>query len=122
MVHVVQNYWRPRRDRASSPTPGWLIEGIPDYIRWFLYEPQLKGAEITTGNLAGAKYDGSYRVSGNFLDWVTRTYDKEIIRKLNAAAREGRYTEELWKDLTGKTVKELGEEWKSFHEKRLNLN
>ncbi|MEI8022256.1 MAG: basic secretory protein-like protein [Schlesneria sp.] len=120
MVHVVQNYWRPRRDRTISPTPGWLIEGIPDYIRWFLYEPQSKGAEITKGNLASVKYDGSYRVSGNFLDWVTRTYDQEIVRKLNAAAREGNYTDELWKDLTGKTVKELEEEWKSFHEKRLN--
>ena len=120
MVHVVQNYWRPRRDRTSSPTPGWLIEGIPDYIRWFLYEPQSKGAEITKGNFASAKYDGSYRVSGNFLDWVTRTYDKEIIRKLNAAARDGKYTEEIWKELTGKTVKDLGNEWMSFHEKRLN--
>ena len=121
MVHVVQNYWRPRRDRTSSPTPGWLIEGIPDYIRWFLYEPQSKGAEITKGNVAGVKYDGSYRVSGNFLDWATKTYDKEIVRKLNAAAREGRYTDDIWKELTGKTVKELGEEWKSFHEKRLNV-
>ncbi len=120
MVHVVQNYWRPRRDRSLAPTPGWLSEGIPDYIRWFLFEPQSKGAEITEGNLALAKYDGSYRVSGNFLDWVTRTYDKEIVRKLNAAAREGIYTEELWKDVTGKTVKELGNEWKSFHEKRLS--
>ena len=120
MVHVVQNYWRPRRDRTFAPTPGWLTEGIPDYIRWFLFEPQSKGAEITKGNLASAKYDGSYRVSGNFLDWVTRTYDKEIVRKLNAAAREGKYTEELWNELTGKTVKELGDEWKIFHEKRLS--
>ena len=120
MVHVVQNYWRPRRDRTFAPTPGWLTEGIPDYIRWFLFEPQSKGAEITKENLASAKYDGSYRVSGNFLDWVTRTYDKEIVRKLNAAAREGKYTEELWNELTGKTVKELGDEWKIFHEKRLS--
>ena len=122
MVHVVQRYGQTQRDRKSSPTPGWLVEGIADYVRWFLYEPQSKGAEITKRNLASANYDSSYRVTGNFLDWVTTTYDKEIVRKLNAAAREGRYTETLWKDFTGKTVKELGDEWKSFHEKRFNAN
>jgi hypothetical protein len=26
-------------------TPGWVVEGIPDYIRWFLYEPQSHGAD-----------------------------------------------------------------------------
>lgn len=30
---------------------------------------------------------------------------------MNAAAREGRYDETLWKEWTGKTARELGEEW-----------
>jgi hypothetical protein len=38
---------------------------------------------------------------------------------LNAAAREGKYAEQLWKDWTGKTVQELGEEWRQEHETRL---
>ena len=120
MVHVVQNYGRARRTNppATRP-PGWLVEGIPDYIRWFLYEPESKGAEITERNLAQARYDASYRVTGNFLDWVTRSYDRDIVRKLNTAAREGSYMEELWKDCTGKTVQDLGAEWKKAHEERL---
>ena len=39
LVHVVQQYRRR--------PPGWLVEGIPDYIRWYLYEPQSRGAEIS---------------------------------------------------------------------------
>jgi len=120
LVHVVQNYGRARRTNPDATrTPSWLVEGIPDYIRWFLYEPEVKGAEITERNLARAKYDASYRITGNFLNWVTAIYDKDIVRKLNAAAREGKYTEQLWKDYTGKTAQELGDEWKKAHEDRL---
>lgn len=111
MGHVVQNYWRARQtNRNPSPTPGWVTEGICDYIRWFLYEPQSKGAIVRDPNQA--KYDASYRITGNFLDWLVTAKDKDLVRKLNAAAREGRYDEKLWKEWTGKTVQELGEEWK----------
>ncbi len=120
MVHVVQNYGRVRRDDPNATRmPGWLVEGIPDYIRWYLYEPQTKGAEITARNLSRAKYDGSYRISGNFLNWVATKYDTNIVVKLNAAGRAAKYREELWKEVTGKTVQELGDEWKKFHEQRL---
>jgi hypothetical protein len=122
MVHVVQSYGRVRRDNPEATRmPGWLVEGIPDYIRWFLYEPQTKGAEITTNNFARAKYDASYRITGNFLNWVTGKYDTNIVQKLNAAARASKYREELWKEYTGRTVQELGEEWKNFHQQRLGI-
>ncbi len=42
------------------------------------------------------------------------------MRKLNAATREG-YSEELWKDWTGKTLQELGAEWKAFHREKLGI-
>jgi hypothetical protein len=120
LVHVVQNYGIARRNNPNATrTPGWLVEGICDYIRWFLYEPQTRGAEITARGIARAQYDGNYRVSGNFLNWVTNTYDKEIVTKLNAAAREGKYSEDLWKASTGKTVQELGAEWKAALEKKI---
>ena len=120
MVHVVQRYGRPRRDDPNAQrTPGWLTEGIPDYIRWFLYEPESRGAEITRRNIANARYNSSYRISGNFLDWAVRTKDKDLVVKLNAAARKGAYSEAVWKDATGKTSEELGAEWKKFHEDRI---
>lgn len=115
MVHVVQSYQmrRTRTDRRSM-TPGWIVEGIPDYIRWFLYEPQSKGAVLSKTSLEKASHDSSYRISANFIDWVVRTYDRDgtLLQKLNAAAREGRYSSGIWKELTGISEEELAVEWK----------
>ncbi|MEK7952151.1 basic secretory protein-like protein [Luteolibacter soli] len=111
MGHVVQNYWRAAQtNRNPKNTPGWITEGICDYIRWFLYEPQSQGAHVRDVNQA--KYDASYRVTANFLDWVVDKKDKALLQKLNEAAREGKYEEKLWKDWTGSTLQELGEDWK----------
>jgi hypothetical protein len=114
LVHVVQRYG----ERDPEPTPGWLTEGIADYIRFFKFEPDYHGADdvwLKKQDSAKLRYDGSYRQSANFLDWVSRKYDSDIVAKLNAAARNGTYDEELWSANTGKTSAELGEEWK--HEK-----
>ena len=113
MVHVVQQYGRARRTNPNATrAPGWLVEGIPDYLRWFLFEPESHGAEITKRNLPRARFDASYRITANFLNWVAGKYDKDIVPQLNAAMREGRYEEEMWKTRTSHTVQELGEEWK----------
>jgi hypothetical protein len=120
MVHVVQNYgWGRKNNPNATRTPGWIVEGIPDYIRWFLYEPQTHGADITARNLSRAKYDANYRITGNFIDWTVRKYDKDLVRKLNAEARAGKYNEDLWKEYTGKTVQELGDEWHKENEQRI---
>src|SRR5436190_4607447 len=35
MVHVVQQYGAARRTNPNAaPNPGWMVEGIADYIRW----------------------------------------------------------------------------------------
>lgn len=75
MVHIVQGYpGRGRRVRNVVAPPGWIVEGIPDYIRWFLYEPHTKGAQLSPQALAGALHDASYRTSANFIDWVIRQH------------------------------------------------
>ena len=51
---------------------------------------------------------------------MIQKYDKDLLHKLNAAAREGRYDEALWKAWTGKSLQDLGDEWKKFHEQRLS--
>lgn len=112
MVHVVQQYRRRRGDPSFVRPPGWLVEGIPDYIRWYKYEPQSHGARISPRRAQSVRYDGSYRVSANFLNWVTQKYDKDLVEQLNVALREGKYNADLWKKLTGKTVEDLGAEWK----------
>lgn len=113
LAHVVQNYWRARMTNPKpTRTPGWVTEGIPDYIRWFLFEPQSGGAKIRGRQWEKVKYDNSYRVTANFLDWVARTNKGDVIGKLNAAAREGKYDAALWQEWTGKTLDELDAAWK----------
>jgi hypothetical protein len=115
MVHVVQSYSKGRgRSGRRMQTPGWIVEGIPDYVRWFLYEPQSGGAALSKSARTQARHDASYRVSANFIDWVLRKYDSDgtLLQKLNAAAREGRYSSELWKELTGDTEEALAAAWK----------
>jgi hypothetical protein len=120
MVHVVQQYGRARRTNPNATrAPGWLTEGIPDYIRWFIYEPETHGAEITRRNISRASYDASYRITANFLNWTTEKYSRDLARTLNAAIRQGKYSEDLWKDLTGRTLQELGDEWKRNAEEKL---
>jgi hypothetical protein len=101
MVHVVQRY---RRIRGGTRNPSWMVEGVADYIRWFKYEPESKRPRPDP---ARAKYTDSYRTTGAFLNYVTETHDKDLVRKFNAAMRQGKYSAELWKAYTGKTVDEL---------------
>jgi hypothetical protein len=121
IVHVVQfgGSHRSKPQRGSRP-PSWVTEGVADYIRWFLYEPQSKGAEITERNVGRAKYDASYRVTANFFDWVIKTHEKDLMRKLNVATTEG-YSDDLFKEWTGKTVQELGADWIESHKDRLGI-
>ena len=107
LVHVVQQY----RRRGG---PGWLTEGLADYIRWYLYKPQSKGCEIPPGRADRVKHDNSYRITANFLNWVIAHQDKDIVREMNAAMREGRYSPALWTERTKKDLETLGAEWKKF--------
>jgi len=100
-VHCVQDY-------GFRGNPGWMVEGTADYIRFFKYEPgKLRKLEPEQ-----AKYNGSYKTTAAFLAFVCDKHDKEFVKKINAKMREGKYKEDLWKDFTGKTLMELGDEWK----------
>jgi len=114
-VHVVQHF--------SGHAPSWLIEGTADYIRWFLYEPQSHGADLVwmrqRGKRFSPSYNGSYRITANFLDWVVNHYDTNIVTQLNAAMRDGVYDDHLWEKYTGKPLEQLGAEWKRDVEAQL---
>lgn len=101
-AHVVQRY----RGRNN---PGWLVEGVADYVRFVLYEPQ----NIGPIDAEKARYDQSYRVTARFLGYIVEKYDPDFVLKLNRAMRERQYSDDLFKESTGKTMEELGDEWKA---------
>jgi hypothetical protein len=101
-VHIVQHY----RGRGN---PSWLVEGVADYIRFFKFEP----GNLGPINAERAHYNNSYRVSAAFLAYLVEKYDPRIVLKLNKAMREGTYKAELFRDFTGKTIDDLGKEWRA---------
>jgi len=112
LVHVVQQYG----DDQGGAAPGWLTEGIADYIRFFRFEPEYHGADdvwLKKQDFAKIRADGAYRQSANFLSWAREKYDPQIVPTLNTLARQHRYNEGVWKQRTGKTFTELAAEWKA---------
>ncbi|MCC9600894.1 basic secretory family protein [Stieleria sp. JC731] len=105
MVHVVQQYGRAR---GRNRNPSWMVEGVADYVRWFLYEPPQNRPRV---NPARANYNDSYRTTASFLDFAAKKYDPKLIEKFNASMREGRYSDDLWNKLTGKSPEEI---WKEY--------
>jgi hypothetical protein len=105
MVHIVQQYGRTRGARRN---PGWMVEGLADYIRWHLYEAAENRRQP---NPDRANYTDSYQTTAAFLAYVVGAHDAKLIEKFNAAMRDGKYDEKLWEDLTGKSVDQLWAEY-----------
>jgi hypothetical protein len=102
LTHVIQSY------PGGGDKPGWLVEGIADYIRWWRYEPESARTPI---NPQKAKYTDSYRTTAAFLAWVVGKYDRGIVRQLDQSLREKKYSAEIFKTVTGKTLDTLWEEY-----------
>jgi hypothetical protein len=102
LVHVVQQY-------KTRGNPGWLVEGIADYMRWFHCEPPAHRPKLR--NPARARYTDSYQTTAGFLEYVVKNHDHELVVKLNAAMRQGRYSPDLWKEYTGMSAQELWNEY-----------
>ncbi len=103
-AHCVQHY-----SDQGNPNPGWLVEGVADFVRFFRFEP----GKLGRIDVDSAHYDSGYRATAAFLAYLCRKYDKELVRKLNAMMRAGTYRDSAFKDITGKTLKELDGEWRA---------
>jgi hypothetical protein len=104
LVHVVQQY-------KARGNPGWMVEGIADYFRWFHYEPVAHHPKLSARRAARAKYSDSYQTTAGFLEYVAKNHDHEFVVKMNAAMRQGRYSPDLWTEFTGMTVQDLWSEY-----------
>lgn len=106
LTHVVQQYPNSRNK------PGWLVEGIADYIRWWRYEPELHATKGRTKvDASKANYTDSYRTTAVWLAWVSRTYDMRLVPQLDRAMRMREDPMEVFPRLTKKKADEL---WKEF--------
>lgn len=109
LVHVVQRY--PKHE------PGWITEGIADYIRWAIYEGKpLKEFPVPDQPQA---FRGGYQVAAGFFLWLETHRSAGIVRQLNRIQRGGGYREDWVKEKTGASWKELWHEYRGFR-RRLN--
>jgi hypothetical protein len=103
VMHVVQAY--------KGYGPGWLTEGIADYVR-YVYGVHNKGGGWTLPDYKPTQsYRNAYRVTARFLLWVEKNKYKKIVDDMNKSMREGTYTPALWQQLTGRTADELWNEY-----------
>ena len=93
LAHVVQHY------QGRTGNAGWLVEGIADWVRFYHYEPVGNRPVV---NPRTADYRQGYRTAAAFLEWMDKTYGPNLVVKINAALRGGRYQEAMFQELTGK--------------------
>lgn len=104
-MHVVQAYGHQKN------IPGWLTEGIADYVR-NRFGVNNPAAGWKLGELKpGQNYTDSYRVTARFLTWLEAHGHPGLVKSLDAAMRERRYTDSTWNDLAGASVDSL---WASY--------
>jgi hypothetical protein len=100
VMHIVQAY-------GNSDGPGWLTEGIADYAR-FKFGVDNAGAKWALPAFKSTQnYDNAYRVTARFLVWAEKNVKPDLVKILDKQLREHTFTNDSWKNLTGKTVDEL---------------
>lgn len=100
-AHILQAY--------PGGTPGWLVEGIADWVRWWNYEPLDHRPRIPPGG----SYRDAYQRTGQFLDWIERRRAPGLVMKLNADCRRGQYDPGLWVRYAGLDVDGLWAEYQA---------
>jgi len=97
VMHIVQNYGR-------SVGPGWLTEGIADYVR-SKFGVDNAGAKWTLPALKPEhSYKNSYRITARFFTWIEKNVKSGTIKTVDASLRAHTYTPEIWATLTGKDL------------------
>ena len=72
LTHVVQQYLRSLPPLGRKP--GWLVEGIADYIRIVKYEPKAPRPRL---NPDRAKYTDAYKTTAIFLEFAREQARRE---------------------------------------------
>lgn len=111
VVHALQRY-SVEPGATEENCPEWLCEGIADYARWYLFEPESNGCEIACDEAGDVCYNMSYRVTASFLDFVERGHPGTVA-KANSRMRAHAFDDsKFWKETTGLTADELQEKWR----------
>lgn len=102
LTHFVQSY--------PDGSPGWFSEGTADYIRYKAF-PHSKWAKRVSAHTDKSKPLGAYWNSTAFLLWIEKEHKPGAVAIVSRLCKEGKYTDTIWKKLTGKSLEELTKEY-----------
>jgi len=127
LTHINQHYTKLPRDAV------WVCEGIADYIRhkyfekdivpllhanpdgvltgYSTQEPYFHSLQLHKVSLTQAGYSRSYTVASTFLYWLEQRKNPDIVKDLNLALNEGRYSSDLFQQYCGASLDAL---WREF--------
>lgn len=100
VMHLVQAYG----DRGA---PGWLTEGIADYVRHVYGVDNAAGGWALPPFSPDQSLQDGYRGAARFLLWLEAHGHAGIVRTLDSRLRAGTYSESDWRDITGRGLPEL---------------
>ncbi|KDR85565.1 hypothetical protein GALMADRAFT_218662 [Galerina marginata CBS 339.88] len=86
---------------SNSTCPAGLVEGIADYVR--LNEGFAPPHWRKSGG-DWCDWDAGYDTTAYFLDWIEKKHGEGTIRKLNQRLKDGNYTNDLFRQITGADV------------------
>lgn len=102
LVHIVQAY--PHNDDS-----GWLVEGIADWARYFVYEDRRLESYADKGP---GHYRDAYTNAARFLEWLRLNKNADCVVQLNRRLRAGSYNPATdWPDLCAAGLDALWDEY-----------
>lgn len=107
MVHVVQSY-------SPQSVPGWLVEGIADYIRYGKIYSDQQGKEPPPMNCREGQHytTNTYGCAAAFLNYILKDKSPEVLIDLNTALRLNEYNDAFFSTniAGGKSLDQLWQE------------
>ena len=104
LSHLVQHY--------GSYQPTWFVEGSADYVRYRQF-PNGKWANDRRKTMNNKRPYGHYWDSACFLLWMEDSFNKSIVSPVSRAIHDGEYTDDLFMQLTGKSLERLADSYKT---------
>lgn len=101
-MHIVQAY--------TGNTPGWLTEGIADYVRDSYGLNNAAAGWTLQRYRYGQHYTWGYGVVGKFLQWLETHHTADgapIVDQLDQLLRSGNYSQSIWTQWTGNDIDTL---------------
>ena len=103
LVHIVQSYRRGG--------PGWVTEGIADYIRHVQFEPE---APMRSFNPDRAKYTDAFQITAAFFMWLEENKCPGLVQQLNRHMRAGTYDDAFFVTACGADLDTLWAEYIAY--------